>query len=398
MNLNNLYDLDILENERISTTKRHLFSSLLISLGYQLIFILYINPPLYITILNVSLSVFYIIPFISSGSSLGRFLSYFIGCVQLTFAAFFFGSESGFYYLLLGELVAINFIFGNCDAKSQKNRFFSNLLTIIFFVTSALFRTQTSSYAVVITEQQILLLKIASILFCSYTIFTIIYFIFKDTTELEDNLLNEYDKNKNLLQSLLPKELIDEWNENPNTLLTNYHKNACIMFIRIADFKKITSDLSTKEKFCILNYLYTNFDKITNKYNLEKIKVVGNTYMVASGVPYYNDKYIENMFSAIFEIQEKMPQICKKIKLNIELKIGINAGSLASGVVGKTKFAYDIWGETVNTASRLCDVSRGGRIIVSKKMLNYCANYNSQKIGITLLKGLGEVEIHEVAK
>ncbi len=395
----NINKIDIIEDNRIATAKRLVYTSIIISIFYHLIFTLYIDPPFYIIALNISLLLVYILPLKllkNKKSDFGKFLSFLIGCSQLAFAAFFFGAEAGFQYLLIDKLVAINFIFGNTDKKSKNYKYLSNFFTLSFFIVSNLFFTQANAF-VKITTTEALVLKISSIIFCSFIIFITTYIFFKDVTQLEERLFDEYNKNDVLLNSLLPQEIIEEWDNNHSARPHFYHKDASIMFVKIANLEDSTINLKSTEKFEFLNSTYIKFDEIVSKFSLIRIKIIGNSYMIASGIPNYSEKHLDNIILASFEIKKAFKEICQKTNLNLNLKIGIHTGELASGVVGQSKIFYDVWGETVNKTSRLCDVSKNGNIVVSKEIFDRNNSVCDKKdIGCVNVKGLGLINTYEI--
>ena len=129
------------------------------------------------------------------------------------------------------------------------------------------------------------------------------------------------------------------------------------MFTDFKGFTTIAEKLSAEELVSELDFLFKKFDEIISRYNIEKIKTIGDAYMCASGLPTPNTNHAENIVKAAVEIQTWMKeQNNKPVVSGVEpwqLRIGVHSGSVTAGVVGDKKFAYDIWGDTVNTASRM---------------------------------------------
>ena len=97
-----------------------------------------------------------------------------------------------------------------------------------------------------------------------------------------------------------------------------------------------------------LNDIFSKFDDLVDKYNVEKIKTIGDNYMIASGIPYENKRHAENIIDIALEMNKEISKFN-----NLKLKIGISSGEVVAGVIGKRKFIYDLWGDTVNVASRM---------------------------------------------
>lgn len=132
---------------------------------------------------------------------------------------------------------------------------------------------------------------------------------------------------------------------------------------------KLQKGLTPQELVAELNACFLAFDTIVEKHNLEKIKTIGDAYMCAGGIPVPNLTHAVDAILAAFEIQAHMQEVNEKKALNgqamWQLRIGVHTGPLVAGVVGRKKFAYDIWGDTVNIASRMESCSEGGKVNIS---------------------------------
>lgn len=161
-------------------------------------------------------------------------------------------------------------------------------------------------------------------------------------------------ENEELLLNILPKEIADLKKEDESGLIAKRHENATMLFSDIVGFTKFSSTHSAKEIVGLLNELYTDFDELTVKYNIEKIKTIGDGYMLASGIPTSNDNHAQNMVDMALEMMKSVEKFnINNPTIGFHIRIGISSGPLVAGVVGSRKFAYDVWGDTVNTASRM---------------------------------------------
>jgi adenylate cyclase len=170
-----------------------------------------------------------------------------------------------------------------------------------------------------------------------------------------------------LLLNILPMEVAEELKANGNAASKSY-ESVTVVFVDMVAFTRLSEKLSAGDLVAELHYCFSEFDKISSKYNLEKIKTLGDAYMCAGGIPVENDTH---PFDAIYASREIMEFIenynqNKEKEFKIELRIGIHSGPVVAGVVGLKKFAYDIWGDTVNIAARLEQAGEPGRINISE--------------------------------
>ncbi|MBI3500434.1 MAG: tetratricopeptide repeat protein [Bacteroidetes bacterium] len=188
-------------------------------------------------------------------------------------------------------------------------------------------------------------------------------------------IFRERRKSEKLLLNILPVETARELKANGKATAKHY-ESVTVMFTDFKGFTTIAEKLSAEELVSELDFLFKKFDEIISKYNIEKIKTIGDAYMCASGLPTPNSNHAENIVRAALEIQKFMEESAisnrqsanEKQKLRTadwNLRIGIHSGPVTAGVVGDKKFAYDIWGDTVNTASRMESSGEAGRINIS---------------------------------
>ncbi len=141
------------------------------------------------------------------------------------------------------------------------------------------------------------------------------------------------------------------------------------MFTDIVDFTGVTEKHNPRELVELLDTCFKAFDTIISKYKLEKIKTIGDSYLCAGGLPTTNTSHARDIVCAGIEIQEFMREHkCQRIKegkVPVEMRLGIHTGPVVAGIVGAKKFAYDIWGETVNTASRIEHSGEAGKVNIS---------------------------------
>jgi len=183
------------------------------------------------------------------------------------------------------------------------------------------------------------------------------------------NKIIEEEKNRseNLLLNILPDETALELKQNGKVKAKKF-ESVTVMFTDFKGFTSYSQNLSPELLVKTVDYYFSKFDAIMEKYDLEKIKTIGDAYMCAGGLPFPTEDHPYKMVQAAFEIARVM----EETKLNppkdivpFDVRIGINTGGIVAGVVGTRKFAYDIWGDTVNVAARMESLSEPGRVNVS---------------------------------
>jgi class 3 adenylate cyclase len=146
-------------------------------------------------------------------------------------------------------------------------------------------------------------------------------------------------------------------------------ESVTVLFTDFKGFTHYAHNLSPEELVRSVDYYFSKFDEIMDKYGMEKIKTIGDAYMCAGGLPFPSEDHPIKMIEAAFEIAQFIDESKKLSNGNIthfDVRIGINTGPVVAGVVGIKKFAYDIWGDTVNVASRMESKSEPGRINISE--------------------------------
>ena len=185
---------------------------------------------------------------------------------------------------------------------------------------------------------------------------------------LTKNLNQERAKSDSLLLNILPASIAEELKAN-DAVSPRHYESASVLFTDFVGFTQIAEGMTPDELIAELDSCFSRFDTIARKHNLEKIKTIGDSYMAAGGVPASNGTHAVDCVLAALEIQRFMMELAQtKKKQNQpcwQLRLGIHTGPLVAGVIGREKFAYDVWGDTVNTASRLESSGVAGRINIS---------------------------------
>ncbi|PJZ69721.1 guanylate cyclase [Leptospira perolatii] len=194
----------------------------------------------------------------------------------------------------------------------------------------------------------------------------------KSAWEAERRLKEEKEKADQLLLNILPKETADELKRhgisNPRLI-----KSATVLFTDFYGFTTIAEKLSPNELVQELDACFREFDSVTEQFGLEKLKTIGDAYMCAGGVPSYRGSHAVDSILAAMKIIRNLEKISGRTRTakshTWQVRIGIHSGPLVAGVIGARKFSYDVWGDTVNLASRLETASEPGKVNVSKDVV-----------------------------
>jgi len=203
----------------------------------------------------------------------------------------------------------------------------------------------------------------------------------RQSSELEKkNTQLEIEKTKtdDLLQNILPFEIAEQL-KNKGQVKAKKYRLVTIMFTDFKDFTKISSELEPEVIIKELGVYFKKFDEITENHFIEKIKTIGDAYMCVGGLPLRNKSNPIDIVLAAMEIQRFMRDYnaLRKAKGHTvwELRLGVHTGEVVAGVIGTKKFAYDIWGDAVNTASRLETAGEPGKINISGETYEYVKDY-----------------------
>lgn len=196
----------------------------------------------------------------------------------------------------------------------------------------------------------------------------------KNNKELQaknNEIAIEKEKSEKLLLNILPEEVANELKISGRTTPFSF-KEATIMFTDFQGFTLFSEKHSTTEIVGIVDKYFVEFDKITKKYGIEKIKTIGDSYMCVSGIPVENPDHASNMIKAAIEMRDFVKKVEEEQKSKelsyLRMRIGIHSGPLVAGVVGSNKFAYDVWGDSVNIAARMEESGEAGQINVSESV------------------------------
>ena len=204
----------------------------------------------------------------------------------------------------------------------------------------------------------------------------------------------EQEKSERLLLNILPESIAQRLKYQPGTIADNFEE-ATVLFADIAGFTQLSTQISPTELVNLLNEIFSAFDQITTEKNLEKIKTIGDAYLVVGGLPIPRSDHAEAIAELALEMQRVITEFNQKYHYNLQLRIGINTGPVVAGVIGAKKFIYDLWGDTVNTASRMESHGIVGKIQVTEATYQRLQHqYEFEGRGLMTIKGKGQMNTY----
>ncbi|HEY9604659.1 MAG TPA: adenylate/guanylate cyclase domain-containing protein [Allocoleopsis sp.] len=218
--------------------------------------------------------------------------------------------------------------------------------------------------------------------------------IFRDITErlqAEAALRYQQEQTERLLLNILPSAIADRLKQETSTIAENFAE-VSVMFADIVGFTEMASSLSAIELVNLLNQIFSDFDRLTEKHGLEKIKTVGDAYMVVGGLPMRRPDHAEAIAEMALDMKSAIAHFRDKTGKGVNIRIGINTGAVVAGVIGIKKFSYDLWGDTVNIASRMETHGLPGQIQVTAATYERLRQqYVLKERGSIQVKGKGEM-------
>ena len=202
----------------------------------------------------------------------------------------------------------------------------------------------------------------------------------------------EQARAESLLLNILPASIADKLKAQTQPIADQFG-SASILFADVVDFTPLSERLPPTEVVGLLDHLFSHFDVLADRYGLEKIKTIGDCYMVAAGVPSPRRDHAHALARMALDMQEAMRSVEEVGHFGLELRVGINSGPVVAGVIGRKRFLYDLWGDAVNTASRMESHGTSGRIQITRATKDLLEDeFVCEPRGTIPVKGKGEME------
>ena len=301
------------------------------------------------------------------------------------FCVMVLGWETGFQYYLITMAVGVFAV-----NKFYKIRYSLICAAIIGFVVSY-FIGQIPVVAYSIDPGIVRFIYIANLVITFLVVVINMWFYSSTAYKAKADLKKEHAKAERLLHNILPVPIAARLKNDTETIADRF-ENATILFCDIVNFTEMSEKMEPDELVRVLNEIFCSFDRITDKYSIEKIKTIGDAYMVAAGVPRAREDHAEAVANFALELVNELNEINRNCQRELSLRIGINSGPLVAGVIGKRKFIYDLWGDTVNVASRMESTGLPDQIQVTENTYHLLKErYTFRERGLVEVKGKGSM-------
>ncbi len=210
-----------------------------------------------------------------------------------------------------------------------------------------------------------------------------VYYAFR----LAENAKAETDS---LLRNILPDAIVERLKANPDQAIADTFPDASVLFADISGFVALARRLGAEQTVSLLNEIVTEFDALSAHHGVEKIKTIGDAYMVASGIPEPSPDHLHRLATMALDMQDTVARIAAARGYAITMRMGLASGPVMAGVIGRQKFTYDVWGDAVNLAARLENLSVPGRIHVCTRCKDKLEGaFQLESRGVVDIKGVG---------
>ena len=229
----------------------------------------------------------------------------------------------------------------------------------------------------------------------AFTILAIMSYVYSEAArKAEAKLELEQQKSERLLLNILPASIAERLKER-NSVIADHFESTTVMFSDIVGFTALSETMSPAELVDRLNGIFSAFDDLADRYGLEKIKTIGDAYMVAGGFPERRDGHVNDVCAMALDMLAALEACNRGAGQALDIRIGIHTGPAVAGVIGIKKFVYDVWGDTVNTASRMESSGLPGRIHMSEQAAALLdGEFIVEERGMVDLKGKGPMKTY----
>ena len=237
----------------------------------------------------------------------------------------------------------------------------------------------------------------------SAMVYVLLWYFSREKTKLRDAVdaqsqavALEKDLSERLLLNILPEPIAIRL-KRQETNIADGHADVTVMFADIVNFTHMSEEMSPNETVQLLNDIFSEFDTLAEKHNIEKIKTIGDAYMAAGGLRRGNTQYVDAMADMALQMQAFVSRYTAPNGEQMSLRVGLATGAVVAGVIGRRKFSYDLWGDTVNIASRMSSEARPGLIQVDAVTYRRLHNrYIFDEMQQIHVKGKGLMQVYNL--
>jgi adenylate cyclase len=202
----------------------------------------------------------------------------------------------------------------------------------------------------------------------------------------------EQEKSDRLLLNILPAAIADRLKHGEHPIADRY-AGVSVLFADLVGFTELVGDISPEELVALLSDLFSSFDRLATRHRVEKIKTIGDCYLVVGGLPGGAENHVDAVADMALAMMDEIAAMNRERRRGLSLRIGLNTGPVVAGVIGRNKFAYDLWGTTVNLASRMQSTAPPNRIHLPTAMSELLrGRFRFTPAGMVPCKGIGEVD------
>jgi class 3 adenylate cyclase len=261
------------------------------------------------------------------------------------------------------------------------------VLFIVLTVVSGLAEPWLSQHAAVIPTPLVTAFFVLNIVGVSVTA----YLLLQVAIRARDSALASSER---LLLNVLPRSIAERLKREPG-IIADSHPDVTVVFADVVDFTPFTERTAPDRVVGVLDEIFSAFDGLAERLGLEKIKTVGDAYMVVAGLPDPRPDHAEAGADMALAMQAELGRLCTALNLDLRIRIGMHSGPVIAGVIGRRKFIYDLWGDAVNTASRMESSGLPGRIQVTETVFERLrAKYSFEPRGEVEIKGKGPLRTY----
>jgi len=311
--------------------------------------------------------------------------------VVTALASMLLGGRVGFlYYLILFAAVAFLLF----SAKQWLFRLSLALLSAACCVVSLVCVPPVTEAASALSSTVTLQIDLASAVTVLATMVFIVHLFTGDTERAEARLAEEHARSERLLLNILPGPISTRLKENGEAIADGFAE-VTVLFADLVGFTELSQKLTPGELVEMLNRTFSAFDDLASKLGVEKIKTIGDCYMAAAGLPERRPDHVEAVACMALQMRDALTRINREGGYGLKVRIGLHTGPVVAGVIGKRKFIYDLWGDTVNTASRMESSGPVGEIQVTRDVYEKLkGSFALELRGTIQVKGKGEMETY----